>query len=110
MKFHHATKTMFKPAFGRKRGESDFYQISIDGKPQAEIEVLPKNNLGKPEIMSLYVNPMFREQNLGSILVDKIKEIYLEDELYVLSTKDSKPFWLRIGAKESNDFLLKFTK
>jgi len=106
--FHKPTKTIFKPSFGGKYGKTDFYQILKDSRPVAEIEVLPVNKIGKPEILSLYVDPNYRGENFGKLLVDKIKEIYLKDEMYVLSTSDSKSFWLKMGAVESDDYLLKF--
>ena len=106
MKFIRATKTIFKPSFGYKRGETDFYQIVIDGKPQAEIEVLPINSYGSPEILSLFVEPRYRESGLGRILVSKMLEIY-GDNMYVRCTKDSKPFWIKMGAVDfKGDMLL----
>jgi GNAT superfamily N-acetyltransferase len=106
MKFIRATKTIFKPSFSYKRGETEFYQIVIDGKPQAEIEVLPVNKLGSPEILSLFVDTRFRGSGIGRILVDKIKEIY-GDIIYVRCTKESKPFWIKMGAEEfKGDMLL----
>ena len=110
MKFIKASKTIFKPSFGYKKGETDFYQITINDKPQAEIEVLPKNKFGKPEILSLFVEPKFRQEGLGKILAQKILDIYLMDELYVMTTKESKPFWIKIGAEEYDKFLCVFRK
>ena len=106
MKFIRATKTIFKPSFTYKRGETDFYQIVIDGKPQAEIEVLPSNSYGSPEILSLFVETRYRELGLGRILVSKIKEIY-GGNMYVRCTRESKPFWIKMGAEEfKGDMLL----
>jgi GNAT superfamily N-acetyltransferase len=106
MKFIRATKTIFNPSFSYKRGETEFYQIVIDGKPQAEIEVLPVNKLGSPEILSLFVETRFRGSGIGRILVDKIKEIY-GDIIYVRCTNESKPFWIKMGAEEfKGDMLL----
>ena len=106
MKFIRATKTIFKPSFTYKRGETDFYQIVIDGKPQAEIEVLPSNSYGSPEILSLFVETRYRELGLGRILVSKIKEIY-GSNMYVRCTRESKPFWIKMGADEfKGDMLL----
>ena len=106
MKFIKATKTIFKPSFSYKRGETDFYQIVIEGKPQAEIEVLPVNKMRLPEILSLFVETRFRSSGMGRILVDKIKEIY-GSEIYVRCTKESKPFWIKMGAEEfKGDMLL----
>jgi hypothetical protein len=99
MKFIKATKTIFKPSFSYKRGETEFYQIVIEGKPQAEIEVLPSNSYGSPEILSLFVETRFRELGLGRILVNKIKEIY-GSNIYVRCTRESKPFWIKMGAEE----------
>jgi hypothetical protein len=99
MKFIKATKTIFKPSFSYKRGETEFYQIVIEGKPQAEIEVLPINKMGSPEILSLFVETRFRELGLGRILVSKMLEIY-GSNIYVRCTKDSKPFWIKMGAEE----------
>ena len=110
MKFIKASKTIFKPSFGYKKGETDFYQITINDKPQAEIEVLPKNKFGKPEILSLFVEPKFRQEGLGKILVNKILDIYLTDRLYVRTTKESKPFWLKVGAKVFEDDMCLFEK
>ena len=44
-------KTVFKPSFGAKKGETNFYQLRLDGKPVVEIEVNPNSKYGKPEIM-----------------------------------------------------------
>ena len=106
MKFIRATKTIFKPSFSYKMGETHFYQIVIEGKPQAEIEILPVNKLGSPEILSLFVETRYRELGLGRILVNKIKEIY-GDIIYVRCTRESKPFWIKMGAEEfKGDMLL----
>jgi len=106
MKFIRATKTIFKPSFSYKRGETHFYQIVIEGKPQAEIEVLPSNSYGSPEILSLFVETRYRELGLGRILVSKIKEIY-GSNIYVRCTRESKPFWIKMGAEEfKGDMLL----
>ena len=39
-------KTLFKPSFGAKKGETDFYQLRLEGKPIVEIEVNP-NGVGR---------------------------------------------------------------
>ena len=110
MKFTKASKTISKPSFGHKKGETDFYQIFINDRPQAEIEVLPRNKYGKPEILSLFVEPLFRQEGLGKISVQKILDIYLTDRLYVRTTKESKPFWLKVGAQVFEDDMCLFEK
>ena len=86
-------KTIFKPSFGAERGETDFYQLRLDGKPVVEIEVNPNSSYGKPEIMSAFSE--IRGKGLGEYLAKKVLDIYLEDEVFVRCTKDSKKFWQR---------------
>ena len=104
-------KTIFKPSFGAKRGETDFYQLRLENKPVVEIEVNPNSKYGKPEIMSAFSD--IRGKGLGEYLVNKILDIYLIDEVFVRVTKDSKKFWKRCGATvvdSSDPYLLHFTK
>ncbi len=102
-------KTLFKNSFGYKKGQTDFYQILVDNKPIAEIEVKPQTETS-PEILSLYTDSNYRGMGAGKILVDKILEKYLVNEIFVLTTKQSMPFWIKMGAKASNEFMYKFTK
>jgi len=107
---HPGGKTIFKPAYGAKRGETNFYQLLIDDEPVVEIEVNPNSN-GQPEIMSAHSN--IKGRGLGEYLVSKVLNIYLEDEVFVRVTDGSKNFWLRCGAKiidPSDPYLLHFTK
>ena len=104
-------KTVFKPSFGAKRGETDFYQLRLEGKPVVEIEVNPNSSYGKPEIMSAFSD--IRGKGLGEYLAKKVLDIYLIDEVFVRCTKDSKKFWQRCGATvvdSSDPYLLHFTK
>ena len=104
-------KTVFKPSFGAKKGETNFYQLRLDGKPIVEIEVNPKSKYGKPEIMSAFSD--MRGKGLGEYLAKKVLDIYLEDEVFVRCTKDSKKFWQRVGATvvdPSDPYLLHFVK
>ena len=104
-------KTIFKPSFGANRGETNFYQLRLDGKPVVEIEVNPNSQYGRPEIMSAF--SQIRGEGLGEYLVNKILDIYLKDEVFVRVTKDSKKFWQRCGATivdPSDTYLLHFTK
>jgi len=104
-------KTIFKPSFGAKKGETDFYQLRLENKPVVEIEVNPNSKYGKPEIMSAFSD--IRGKGLGEYLVNKILDIYLIDEVFVRVTKDSKKFWQRCGANvvdSSDPYLLHFTK
>jgi len=104
-------KTIFKPSFSAKRGETDFYQLRLENKPVVEIEVNPNSKYGKPEIMSAFSD--IRGKGLGEYLVNKILDIYLIDEVFVRVTKDSKKFWKRCGATvvdSSDPYLLHFTK
>jgi len=104
-------KTIFKPSFGAERGETDFYQLRLDGKPIVEIEVNPNSNYGKPEIMSAFSE--MRGKGLGEYLAKKVLDIYLEDEIFVRCTKDSKKFWQRCGATvvdKLDPYLLHFIK
>lgn len=101
---------MFKPSFGNKKGETNFHQIIVDNKPVAEIEVKPINRFGKPEILSAFTNPQSRGNGFGEVLVKKALEMYLSDELYVMTTKDSKPFWIKMGAMEFNGYMCVFKK
>jgi len=104
-------KTIFKPSFGAERGETNFYQLRLDGKPVVEIEVNPNSNYGKPEIMSAF--PDIKGRGLGEYLAKKILDIYLEDEVFVRCTKDSKKFWQRCGATvvdPKDPYLLHFIK
>lgn len=104
-------KTIFKPSFGAKRGETNFYQLLINDKPEVEIEVNPSSSYGKPEIMSAF--SQIKGKGLGEHLVNKILDIYLKDEVFVRVTKDSKKFWQRCGATvvdTSDPYLLHFTK
>ena len=103
-----AGKTMFKPAFGAKKGTTDFYQIKLNDKSLSEIEVNPSGHKGKPEIMSAFSD--LKKHGLGQIMVKKILDIYLEDEVYVKVTKDSKSFWEKIGAIQDEDDIYKFIK
>jgi hypothetical protein len=104
-------KTIFKPSFGAERGETNFYQLRLDGKPVVEIEVNPNSSYGKPEIMSAFSD--IRGKGLGEYLAKKVLDIYLEDEVFVRCTKESKKFWQRCGATaaDSKDpYLLHFIK
>ena len=105
------SKTLFKPSFGAKKGETDFYQLRLEGKPIVEIEVNPNSKYGKPEIMSAFSD--IRGKGLGEYLAKKVLDIYLEDEVFVRVTKDSKKFWKRCGATvvdSSDPYLLHFIK
>jgi hypothetical protein len=111
MKFQKATsKTMFKPSFGNKKGETDFYQIIIDGKVEGEIEVKPKGKFSKPEILSAFTNTSARGMGIGKVMVDGVLDIYFKDEVWVMTTKESKPFWIKMGAKEFDEYLCCFKK
>ena len=101
-------RTMFKPSFGGKKGTTDFYQAFVDGERAGEIEVKPVGTNGKPEILSLYTD--IRGVGAGRFLVDEVLKIYLKDEVYVMTTPDSKPFWLKMGAVEVDGFLCVFKK
>ena len=104
-------KTIFKPSFGAEKGETNFYQLRLDGKPVVEIEVNPNSSYGKPEIMSAFSE--IRGKGLGEYLAKKVLDIYLEDEVFVRCTKDSKKFWQRCGAtvvNPSDKYLLHFIK
>ena len=107
---------MFKPSFGNKKGETDFYQIIIDGKVEGEIEVKPKGKFNKPEILSAFTNTSARGMGIGKVMVDGVLDIYFKDEVYVMTTKESKPFWEKMGAKEfdcineENSFTSKMTE
>lgn len=107
-KFEKVAKTMLKPSFGAKKGTTDFYQIKSDGKPLAEIEVNPNGYNGKPEIMSAFSD--LKSKGLGKLMVEKVLDIYLKDEVYVKVTKDSKPFWEKMGAIQVKDDMYRFTK
>lgn len=104
-------KTMFKPSFKAKVGETNFYQLRIGGNPITELEINPNSKWGYPEIMSLYSR--VRGQGLGKILTNKVLDIYLKDKVYVLTTKSSRPFWRNCGAipvEGEDPFLLQFVK
>ena len=104
-------KTIFKPSFGTKKGETNFYQLKLEGKPVVEIEVNPNSSYGKPEIMSAFSD--IRGKGLGEYLAKKVLDIYLEDEVFVRCTKDSKKFWKRCGATVADPkdpYLLHFIK
>ena len=101
-------RTMFKPSFGGKKGTTHFYQAFVDGERAGEIEVKPVGTNGKPEILSLYTD--IRGVGAGRFLVDEVLKIYLKDEVYVMTTPDSKPFWLKMGAVEVDGFLCVFKK
>ena len=104
-------KTIFNPSFGAKKGETNFYQLVIDGKPEVEIEINPNSINGKPEIMSAFSN--IKSKGLGEHLVKKVLDIYLLDEVFVRVTKYSKKFWQRCGATiidTSDPYLLHFVK
>ena len=105
------SKTVFKPSFGAKRGETNFYQLRLDGKPVVELEINPNSSYGKPEIMSAFSD--IRGKGLGEYLAKKVLDIYLIDEVFVMVTKESKKFWQRCGATvvdSSDPYLLHFTK
>lgn len=105
-------KTMFKPSFRAKKGTTDFYQILLDDKPVAEIEVKPISKNGKPEIMSAYCD--IKGEGLGKMLVQNILDIYLKDEIFVETTTKSRPFWIKMGAtivnNQNNEYLYHFIK
>jgi hypothetical protein len=110
-KVPNGDKTIFKPSFGAKKSETDFYQLRLDDKPVVEIEVNPNSNYGKPEIMSAFSD--MKGKGLGEYLAKKVLDIYLIDEVFVRCTKDSKKFWQRCGATvvDSKDpYLLHFIK
>jgi hypothetical protein len=101
-------KTMFRPSFGGKKGTTDFYQAFIDGDRAGEIEVKPIGINGKPEILSLYTE--IRDAGVGKFMVKETLKIYLVDEVYVMTTKESKPFWLKVGAEEVDGYLCIFRR
>jgi GNAT superfamily N-acetyltransferase len=101
-----AGKSLFNPSFGNKRSDVEFYQILINNNPIAEIEIKPKSIDDKPEILSIHSD--IRGKGYGKILVDEILDIYLKDEVFVLTTKTSKPFWIRMGAKQVDKYLYHF--
>jgi hypothetical protein len=104
-------KTFFGPSFGAKKGETNFYQLRLDGKPIVEIEINPNSKYGKPEIMSAFSD--MRGKGLGEYLAKKVLDIYLKDEVFVRVTKESKKFWKRCGATvvdSSDPYLLHFIK
>jgi len=104
-------KTLFEPSFKAKLGETNFYQLRIGGKPVTELEINPNSKRGYPEIMSLFSD--IKGQGLGQILTNAVLDIYLKDKVYVLTTKSSRPFWLRCGAIPvvgEDPFLLQFVK
>ena len=103
-------KTIFKPSFGAKRGETDFYQLRLNGKPVVELEINPNSQYGKPEIMSAFSD--MKGKGLGEYLAKKVLDIYLQDEVFVRVTDGSKKFWKRCGATvvdKSDPYLLHFT-
>ena len=91
-------KTEFKPAFGAKKGTTDFYQIKKDNKVVGEIEVKKFSFLGKPEIMSAFSSV----KGGGRILVENILKKYLteSDEVFLIATKSSLGFWTKMGATQ----------
>lgn len=101
-------KTMFKPSFGGKKGTTDFYQAFIDGDRAGEIEVKPIGYNGKPEILSIYSD--YRNYGVGKFLTQEVLKLYLEDEVYVKATVESKPFWLKMGAEVYDGLVLVFRK
>ena len=101
-------KTMFRPSFGGKKGTTDFYQAFIDGKRAGEIEVKPVGINNKPEILSLYTD--VRDMGVGRYMVRETLNLYLIDEVYVMTTKESKPFWIKMGATEVDGYLCVFRK
>lgn len=109
MIFQKATgKTMFKPSFGGKKGTTDFFHVMLDSFRAAEIEVKPISKDGHPEILSLYSD--VREKGVGRFCVEKTLELYLEDKVYVMTTKESKPFWIKMGAVEFDGDMCVFIK
>ena len=101
-------KTMFKPSFGGKKGTTDFYQSFVNGQRAGEIEIKPIGVNGKPEILSLYTD--LRDIGVGRFMVKKTLDIYLDTEVYVMTTKESKPFWIKMGAEEIDGYLCVFKK
>ena len=88
------TKTTFKPAFGAKKGTTEFYQAFEGRTSLGEIEVNPRNKMGKPEIMSVYTD--VRDQGVGKFLVQQVLSMYLNDIVYVRVTNESAPFWKKM--------------
>jgi hypothetical protein len=100
------TKTLFKPSFSHKKNETDFYHVIINDEVVGEIEVKSIGKFGKPEILSAYTT--IRGKGIGKKLVDVVLDIYHKTDIYVMTTKESKPFWIKLGASEFDDFLCVF--
>lgn len=87
--------TIFKPAFGNKK-DTIFYQYVDGDKILGEIEIDPISKDNNPEILSLYSN--IKHIGTGTKLVKEIISIY-NTKIWVRTTKSSKPFWEKMGAK-----------
>lgn len=99
MEFRKITgKTMFKPAFGAKKGTTNFYQAFDNDIRLAEVEVNPSSKEGKPEIMSIYAD--YSGRGAARFLVEKVLDTYLQDVVWVRVTKESESFWRHMGAKQ----------
>lgn len=92
MEFKKVTgKSMFRPAFGAKKGTTDFYQASEEGEILGEIEIKPGD---VPEIMSVFSD--YRGRGIGKYLVDQTKRMF-NSEIKVRATEESFPFWRKMG-------------
>lgn len=97
-------KSMFKPSFGLKKGESEFYQAIENNKILGEIELKPGNPL---EIMSIYSN--YDNRGIGRFLVNETKKNFNSD-IIVRSTTESLPFWIKMEFKEKSSLNLIYKK
>jgi len=98
-----ASKSNFGPAFGGKKGKTDFYTIFYDGKEVGEVEFDPKQS----EIMSIYVDNTFRGKGIAQTVIDHLFDIYQTDKIIAWAAKTSIPFWRKVATKElPNDYFV----
>ena len=86
----------FGPSFDGKYGPTDFYQIYEGDQVYGELEV--KNDSDGVEIMSVYTNSNSRGKGVGKFAVDQVFKIYKTDDIKMLTTAGSRPFWKHVGA------------
>ena len=86
---------VYPPAFGNVSGNTIFFQVISDDEVISEAEV----DLYTPEIVS--IKSIKTNKGSGRYLVNYILDILKNDgfdSVKVLSTKSSRPFWIKMGA------------
>lgn len=93
----------FKPSFNYKLGETEFYHV-LDKNDEVVAELEMDMNI--PELLSLKSYNKDVVKGAGSFAVFNILGILKQkgfDVVMIWATKDSRPFWIKMGAEKIKD-------